>query len=69
MKRFLIAAFIVVDAKDEDTAVHLAGALQFDANQPYYNDEATSVLFLDEEKKTIEIPIDNDNDLPHTFPL
>jgi hypothetical protein len=47
----------------------LAGALQFDANQPYYNDEATSVLFLDEEKKTIEIPIDNDNDLPHTFPL
>lgn len=60
MKRFIILAFFIVDANSEAHALELANETKRIRENIF--------LMFDEEQPVKEILIDNENELPHTFP-
>lgn len=68
MKRFVIPAFFVIDAETEDAANALAGEMQSSARQAIpLEKKGAAMLFLDEGLPGVEIPIKEDEDMPHSY--
>ena len=68
MKRFVIPAFFVIDAEAKKAAEALAGEMQTAARQALpIQRQGAALLFQDEELPTVEIPINDDDEAPHSY--
>lgn len=68
MKRFVFPALFCIDAPTQEEAEALAGQMQTGAREALpLSRQGAALCILDETLPTVEIPIKEDEDPPHSY--